>query len=65
MKLRAYGFYWVRLRNGDEELFVAEYRGAPVCWEMTGTDEWFTDEEIEVVSERLVPPHVSHLKMMS
>lgn len=61
--MRAYGFYWVRIREGDGEAFVAEFveaskirRNVPSGWHMPGSVERFSDRDIEVLGERLVPP---------
>lgn len=62
MKYFLAGFYWARFRNGDGELFVVERCGQPLRWEMPGSEVKLGDEDVEICSDRLVPPHA---KVMS
>ena len=68
-KMREYGFYWVKLRGGkpDQKTIVAEYYSCFWCltgrtesmWMLpydTTEDGWALDDNIIVLSDRLIPP---------
>lgn len=60
--MREPGFYWVRVRlfAGENEepsvgLWQPDAFGGP-GWEVCGYSSEYPDNEVEVLSERLVPP---------
>jgi hypothetical protein len=57
--MREPGFYWVRLSVGDCPVTIAELRRGKPGWEewsAMGCDTDHCEEDVVVLSERLVPP---------
>jgi hypothetical protein len=50
--MREEGFYWVRLGDGTPE--VGSWENGR--WWLTGNEVPFDDDQVRVLSERLIPP---------
>lgn len=55
--MREDGYYWIRLKRGNGEAEIAEWAEHVGWWYRTGSGiPVFQGEELEVLSERLLPP---------
>jgi hypothetical protein len=56
--VREPGFYWVRVTSGfaGHEVIVGEWSEETSGWVLPNYIREYSDDEVEVLSERLIPP---------